>query len=72
MGDSSYMETCSDWEELNTKERIAALRYRRFLDSVAGTVLTAKDHEELGRLEEEMDEATRALQKHADQHGCGG
>jgi hypothetical protein len=34
--DFSLMVNCSDWEDLNTKYRIATLRYGRFIDSLIG------------------------------------
>ena len=68
--DSSLMATCSDCEDLNTKFRIATLRYGRFVDSLKGLVVTAKDNEESKRLEDEMNEARRALLRHQEAHRC--
>ena len=36
------MATCSACEDLNTKFRIAALRYGRFVNSLKGLVVTPK------------------------------
>jgi len=64
--------TCSDWEDLNTKFRIATLRYGRFMDSLKGLDQTDRDEEEATRLEDEMNEAKRALLKHQEEHRCRG
>jgi len=66
------MINCSDWEELNTKFRIATLRYGRFMDSLKGMAVTSKDGEEAKQLEDEMNAAERAFVKHEDEHGCRG
>ena len=66
------MGRCSEWEELNTKCRIATLRYGRFVDSLKGLAETAADAEERKRLDDEMNETARALAKHQDSHGCRG
>ena len=55
------MANCFDCEDLNTKFRIATLRYGRFVESLKGLVVTAKDDEERKRLEDEMNEARRAF-----------
>ena len=68
--DSSLMATCSDCEDLNTKFRIATLRYGRFVDSLKGLVVTATDNEELKRLEDEMDETRRVWLRHLEEHWC--
>jgi len=68
--DSFLMATCSDCEDLNAKFRIATLCYGRFVDSLKGLVVTAKDNEESKRLEDEMNEARRALLKHQEEHRC--
>ena len=68
--DSFLMATCSDCEDLNNKFRIATLRYGRFGDSLKGLVVTAKDNEESKRLEDEVNEARRALLKHQQEHRC--
>jgi hypothetical protein len=65
------MVSCSDWEELNTKYRIATLRHGRFMDSLNGLDRTERDKEEATRLEDEMNEAGRALLRHQAEHGCG-
>ena len=62
--------TCSDMEKLNTKFRIATIRYGRFVDSLKSLVVTTKDNEESMRLEEELNEARRALLKHRGEHRC--
>ena len=64
------MVNCADSEELNTKYRIATLRYGRFVESLKGLVVTAKDDEERKRLEDEMNEARRALLRHQEEHRC--
>jgi hypothetical protein len=66
------MANCSDWEDLNTKYRIATLRYGRFMDSLKGLDRTDRDEEEATRLEDEMKEAERALMRHQTEHGCRG
>jgi len=68
--DSFLMATCSDCEDLNNKFRIATLRYGRFGDLLKGLVVTAKDNEESKRLEDEVNEARRALLKHQQEHRC--
>ena len=69
--DSSLMD-CSDWEDLNTKYRIATLRYGRFVDSLKRRDRTDRDEEEATRLGDEMNEAQRALMRHQTEHGCRG
>jgi len=64
------MVNCSDSEELNTKFRIAMLRHGRFVGSLHGLDRTEKDKEEAARLEDEMNEAERALMRHQAEHGC--
>jgi hypothetical protein len=64
------MLTCSDCEDLNTKFRIATIRYGRFVDSLKSLVVTTKDNEESMRLEEELNEVRRALMKHQQGHRC--
>ncbi len=64
------MVNCSDFEELNTKYRIATLRRGRFVDSLNGLDRTDRDEEEATRLEDEMNEAERALMRHQTEHGC--
>ena len=64
------MVTCSDCKDLNIKFRIATLRYGRFVDSLKSLVVTTKDNEESMRLEEELNEARRALLKHRGGHRC--
>ena len=66
------MVDCSDWEDLNTKYRIATLRHGRFVDSLKGHDRTDRDEEEAARLEDEMNEAERALSRHQSEHGCRG
>jgi hypothetical protein len=66
------MLNCSDWEDLNTKYRIATLRHGRFVDSLNGLDRTERDKEEATRLEDEMNEADRALMRHQTEHGCRG
>jgi hypothetical protein len=66
------MVNCSDFEELNTKYRIATLRRGRFVDSLNGLDRTERDKEEATRLEDEMNEAQRALSRHQSEHGCRG
>jgi len=66
------MVNCSEWEDLNTKYRIATLRYGRFVDSLNGLDRTERDKEEATRLEDEMKEAERALMRHQTEHGCRG
>jgi hypothetical protein len=70
--DPCSMANCSEWEDLNAKCRIATLRYGRFVDSLKGLAETAADNEERKRLEDEMNEAARALARHQDAHGCRG
>jgi len=62
----------SDWEDLNTKYRIATLRHGRFVDSLKGLDRTDRDEEEAARLEDEMNEAERALLRHQAERGCRG
>jgi hypothetical protein len=64
------MVNCSNWEDLNTKYRIATLRYGRFMDSLIGLDRTDRDEEEAARLEDEMNEAERALMRHQEEHRC--
>ena len=66
------MVDCSDWEDLNTKNRTATLRYSRFVDSLKGRDRTDRDEEEATRLGDEMNEAQRALMWHQTEHGCRG
>jgi len=66
------MVNCSEWEDLNTKYRIATLRHGRFVDSLKGLDRTDRDEEEAARLEDEMNEAERALSRHQSEHGCRG
>jgi hypothetical protein len=66
------MLNCSDWEDLNTRYRIAMLRNGRFVDSLNGLDRTDRDKEEATRLEDEMNEADRALMRHQTEHGCRG
>ena len=66
------MVDCSDWEDLNTRYRIATLRHGRFVDSLKGLDRTNRDDEEATRLEDEMNEAERALMRHQTEHGCRG
>jgi hypothetical protein len=66
------MVNCSDFEELNTKYRIATLRRGRSVDSLNGLDRTERDKEEATRLEDEMNEAQRALSRHQSEHGCRG
>jgi hypothetical protein len=66
------MVNCSDWEDLNTKYRIATLRYSRFIGSLIGLDRTERDTEEATRLEDEMKEAERALMRHQAEQGRGG
>ena len=63
---------CSDWEDQNTKYRIATLRYGRFVDSLKGRDRTDRDEEEATRLGDQMREAERALTRHQVEHGCRG
>ena len=63
---------CSDWEDLNTRHRIAILRYGRFMDSLDGLYPTGRDDEEATRLEDEMKAAERALMRHEAEHRCRG
>jgi hypothetical protein len=66
------MLNCSDLEELNAKYRIAMLRHGRFVDSLKGLDRTDRDEEEAALLEEQMNEAERALTRHQAEHGCRG
>jgi hypothetical protein len=66
------MVSCSDLDELNMKFRIAMLRHGRFVDSLNGLDQTERDKEEATRLEDEMNEAERALMRHQTEHGCRG
>ena len=66
------MANCPEWEDLNTKCRIATIRHGRFVDSLKGLVERPSDIEERRRLEDEMNEAARALARHQDAHGCRG
>jgi hypothetical protein len=66
------MVNCSEWEDLNTKYRIATLRHGRFVDSLKGLDRTDRDEEEAARLEDEMNEAERALLRHQAERGCRG
>ncbi len=66
------MVNCADWEDLNAKYRIATLRYGRFVDSLKGLERTDRDEEEAARLEDEMNEAERALLRHQAERGCRG
>jgi hypothetical protein len=63
------MVNCSDFEDLNTRYRIATLRRGRFVDSLKGLDRTDRDKEEATRLEDEMKEAERALMRHQAEHG---
>jgi len=63
---------CSDWEDLNTKYRIAMLRRGRFMDSLKGLDRTNRDEEEVINLEDQMREAERVLMRHQAEHGCRG
>lgn len=64
------MGNCSEWEGLTAKYRIATLRYGRYVDSLKGLVEEPIDIKELTRLEDEMNEASRALARHQETHGC--
>jgi len=66
------MVDCSDWEDLNTKFRIAMLRHGRFVDSFCGLDRTEREKEKATRLEDEMNEAERALMRHQSEHGGRG
>jgi hypothetical protein len=66
------MVNCSEWEDLNTKYRIATLRHGRFVDSLKGLGRAERDKEEATRLEDEMNEAEWALMRHQAEHGCRG
>ena len=66
------MANCSDWEDLNTRYRIATLRHGRFIDSLIGLDRTEKDKEEAARLEDEMNEDRRALLRHQEENRCRG
>jgi hypothetical protein len=67
------MVNCSDWEELNTRFRIATLRHGRFVDSLKGLDRTERDEEaEAVRLEDQMNEAEQAFERHQAEHGCRG
>jgi hypothetical protein len=66
------MLTCSDCEDLNTKFRIATLRYGRFVGSLKRRDRTDRDEEEATRLGDEMNKAQRALSRHQADHGCRG
>jgi hypothetical protein len=66
------MVNCSDWEELNTRYRIATLRYGRFMESLKGIDRTDRDEQEAVQLEDEMNEAERAFTRHQTEHGCRG
>jgi len=66
------MANCSDWEDLNTKYRIAKLRHGRFVDSLKGLNRTERDTEEATHLEDDMKEAEGALTRHQTEHRCGG
>jgi hypothetical protein len=66
------MANCSVLEDLNTKYRIASLQHDRFVASLKGLDQTDRDEEEATRLEDEMNEAKRALLRHQTEHGCQG
>jgi hypothetical protein len=66
------MVNCSDFEELNARYRIATLRHGRFIDSLKGLAVSARDNEELKQLEDEMNDAGWALTRHQTEHGCRG
>jgi hypothetical protein len=66
------MVSCSEWEDLNTKYRIATLRHGRFVDSLKWLDRTDRDEEEVIRLEDQMRETERALMRHQTEHGCRG
>ncbi len=66
------MMNCSDFEDLNTKYRIATLRHGRFVDSLKGLDRTDRDAEEATTLEDQLREAERALKRHQSEHGCRG
>ncbi len=66
------MVNCSDWEDLKAEYSIETLRYGRFVDSLKGLDRTDRDEEEAARLEDEMNEAERALLRHQTEHGCRG
>jgi hypothetical protein len=66
------MVNCSDFEDLNTKYRIATLRHGRFVDSLKWLDRTDRDEEEVIRLEDQMRETERALMRHQAEHGCRG
>jgi hypothetical protein len=50
------MVNCSDWEDLNTKYRIAALRYGRFVDSLNGLDRTEREGQRRGDSSRRRDE----------------
>jgi hypothetical protein len=66
------MVNCSDWEDLKADYSIATLRHGRFVDSLKGLGRTDRDEEEAARLENEMNDAERALTRHQTEHGCRG
>ena len=66
------MVNCSDFEDLNTKYRIATLRHGRFVDSLKWLDRTDRDEEEVIRLEDQMRETERALMRHQAEHRCRG
>jgi hypothetical protein len=72
MGDSSYTLNCSEWDELNTRYRIATLKYGRFVESLKGIDRTDRDEQEAVQLEDEMKEAERTFARHQTEHGCRG
>jgi hypothetical protein len=68
--DSSIMANCSDLEELNAQFHIATLRHGRFVDSLKGLDRTNRAEGEATRLEDEMNEARRALLRHQEENRC--
>jgi len=68
----TFMVNCSDFEDLNTRYCIATLRHGRFVDSLNGLDRTDRDEEEAALLEDQMNEAERALMRHQTEHGCRG
>lgn len=64
------MVTSSHCEDLNMKFRITTLRHDRFVASLKGLIVGEKDAEERKRLEDEMNDARRALLRHQEEHRC--
>jgi hypothetical protein len=66
------MANCPEREDLNTRYRIATLKYGRFVESLKGMHRTDRDEQEVVQLEDEMKETERAFARHQTEHGCRG